>query len=122
MPLNTSDLLVPLMHAGLTVQIAEGKQLAITPAERLTDELRQYIRQHKDALLALLSKGPLVWLAQSTWPNEAHRFADAARWAYTSQAHATRFPDYASCLSHCQHRGLYRPVVIHEHRFLKGGE
>lgn len=52
---NTSDLLSPLTDAGLTVRVVDGNRLAVVPAERITDNLRQHIRLHKSELLALLA-------------------------------------------------------------------
>lgn len=52
---NTSNLLLPLTDAGLTVHVVDGNRLAVVPADRLTHELRQHIRLHKSELLALLA-------------------------------------------------------------------
>lgn len=107
-----SDPLEPLIAAGLSVRLVDGNRLGVTPATRLTDAHRQHIHENKAELLTLLAGDTLVWLAQSTWPNEEHCFADAERWALTDLEHATRFPDYASCLAHCMDRGIYQPVAI----------
>lgn len=42
-----------LYHAGLLLS-ADGEKLLVTPADKLTDELRSAIRQHKPELIELL--------------------------------------------------------------------
>ncbi|WP_207202149.1 MULTISPECIES: hypothetical protein [unclassified Pseudomonas] len=42
-----------LRQAGLVVEL-EGKRLRVTPASRITDEHRQYLNNHRVALLAEL--------------------------------------------------------------------
>ncbi|PJI96445.1 hypothetical protein CLU85_1191 [Acidovorax sp. 69] len=46
-------LYLALHHAGLTLE-TDGHKLTATPANRLNDELRAGIRQHKPALIELL--------------------------------------------------------------------
>ena len=46
-------LYLALHHAGLTLE-TNGHKLTVTPANRLNDELRAGIRQHKPALIELL--------------------------------------------------------------------
>jgi len=46
-------LYLALHHAGLTLE-TDGHKLTVTPANRLNDELRAGIRQHKPALIELL--------------------------------------------------------------------
>ncbi len=46
--------LVPLLQAGLRVDIEWPNRLLVSPTDRLTNELRQYIREHKkDILMAM---------------------------------------------------------------------
>ena len=42
-----------LYHAGLLLS-TDGEKLLVTPADKLTDELRSAIRQHKSELIELL--------------------------------------------------------------------
>lgn len=51
---SESALLTPLVNAGLTVRVA-GNRLAVVPAERITSDLRRYIIEHKEELLAQLA-------------------------------------------------------------------
>lgn len=46
-------LYLALHHAGLTLE-TDGHKLTVTPADRLNDELRAGIRQHKPTLIELL--------------------------------------------------------------------
>ena len=46
-------LYLALHHTGLTLE-TDGHKLTVTPANRLNDELRAGIRQHKPALIELL--------------------------------------------------------------------
>lgn len=43
--------------SGISISVEEGK-LAVSPASRLTPDLRQAIRDHKDELLQTLSQPP----------------------------------------------------------------
>jgi hypothetical protein len=43
-----------LHRAGLAVEI-HGKHLRLRPSERITDNVRQFVRQHRDALFAEVS-------------------------------------------------------------------
>lgn len=52
--MRTSDVLAPLLDAGLSMHLVDGK-VRVTPAELLTDDLRRHIRQHKPELLTLLA-------------------------------------------------------------------
>ncbi len=49
--------LAAIQAAGLTVQV-DGSRLLVSPRERLTDDLRTLIRQHKDELLTELRHTP----------------------------------------------------------------
>lgn len=53
--MNASDLLHSLSADGFSLHIVDGGRLSVTPAARLTDQLRFLIRQHRDALVDLLS-------------------------------------------------------------------
>lgn len=53
--MNTSNLLREIERDGFTVELSDGN-LAIRPASKLTDDLRQFIRSHKaEIVLALRS-------------------------------------------------------------------
>lgn len=53
--MTASDLLRSLSADGFIMRIVDGGRLSVTPAARLTDQLRLLIRQHRDALVDLLS-------------------------------------------------------------------
>ena len=50
-----SELLNDISHAGLTIAAIEGSLLKVEPKNKITSTLRDNIREHKGALLALLS-------------------------------------------------------------------
>lgn len=56
-----------LRQSGLSVLVADGK-LRVTPVHLITDTLRQYVRDHREALLVEVSTEPppeaLAWLAR----------------------------------------------------------
>ena len=52
--MGAPDLLRHLIEAGLHLD-AIGDRLSVTPSERITDDMRQAIREFKPALLALLA-------------------------------------------------------------------
>ncbi|NBS17070.1 MAG: hypothetical protein EBT06_10505 [Gammaproteobacteria bacterium] len=60
--MNTSNLLREIERDGFTVELIDGN-LAIRPASKLTDDLRQFIRSHKaEIVLALLSSEKILAL------------------------------------------------------------
>jgi len=58
--MTASDLLHSLTDDGFALHIVDGNRLSVTPAARLTGTLRAAIRQHRDALVELLSPPPLT--------------------------------------------------------------
>jgi len=46
-----------LYEHGLTVQLIDGGRLYVTPRDRLTDDLRGFIREHKPEIVAALQPG-----------------------------------------------------------------
>lgn len=65
--MGAADILDPLTKlraAGLTVTMDDGRVI-VQPAERLTDELRQTIRDHRAEIVATLSRSWCWWLAYS---------------------------------------------------------
>jgi hypothetical protein len=52
--LAASSLLAELKAAGFALTV-EGSRLRVSPADMLTDELRQRIREHRDALTSILA-------------------------------------------------------------------
>lgn len=50
----TSDVLVPLFKAGVHVEIRWPDRVVVSPSERLTDELRHYIRSNKQEIMLAL--------------------------------------------------------------------
>jgi len=70
--MKTSDsLLAELRASGLTLT-ADGSRLRVAPADKLTDDLRAGIREHRAGLLALLAaeSAPAVESYSSTTPAE----------------------------------------------------
>ena len=54
--MNAMELMATLQSQGFTlIPLPEGK-LAVKPADRITDELRQHIRQRKAEVVALLTR------------------------------------------------------------------
>lgn len=53
--MKTDEFLLSLEHQGLRFLPVEGDRLAVTPAERLNDALRQEIRARKTEILRLLT-------------------------------------------------------------------
>jgi hypothetical protein len=49
------DLLDKIRNAGLNLSLLPGDLLKVTPAEKITDEIRGMILQHKNELVGLLS-------------------------------------------------------------------
>lgn len=58
------DPLTRLRAAGLTVTL-DASRVIVQPSERLTDELRQTIRDHRAEIVATLSRSWCWWLAYS---------------------------------------------------------
>ena len=54
--------LTPLAEHGLSVR-TDGNALVVTPAKRLTDDVRNYIRSHKPELLNLVKSWEVLELA-----------------------------------------------------------
>jgi hypothetical protein len=52
--------LATLRASGLHVEILPEGRLRVTPAERLTDELRALIREHKTNIMAELAAAPIA--------------------------------------------------------------
>lgn len=56
-----TDPLAPLTAAGLVVTLTPDRRLNVRPSALLTDDLREYIRLHRDAIIGALaapSTGP----------------------------------------------------------------
>ena len=56
--MNAQDLIALLQRQGFTLIPLPDDKLAVKPAARLTEELRQHIRQCKGEVLALLPRPP----------------------------------------------------------------
>jgi hypothetical protein len=69
---TTTRILDTLQSAGLTVTLRPGPKVGVTPADRLTGELRDLIRDNKTALLD--------WLQAANDPGEGGD--DPARWCW----------------------------------------
>jgi hypothetical protein len=80
---TAADLLTGLRRAGFTLS-AEGDGIRLHPASRLTDALRQRVREHKAELRALLAEADrLVASARSAWvwpddPTRCRRIGELA--------------------------------------------
>lgn len=73
--------MVELRSQGLTLT-AEGGKLQVGPTERLTDELRQVIREHRAALLALVaseSENTAKWYNHTTQAPKVSQNANMAQ-------------------------------------------
>ena len=68
-PMAASSLLAELKAAGFTLS-AEGSRLRVAPADMLTDELRQRIREHRAGIMSILAaeSPPAVESCPSTTP------------------------------------------------------
>jgi hypothetical protein len=69
--MGAPDLLRHLRDSGLQLSVA-GDLLTVTPRDRLTDEMRQAIREFKPALLALLAGAKPEPTQSPYWPNTQH--------------------------------------------------
>ncbi len=68
--MGAPDLLEHLYAAGLTLAI-DGERLTVTPRGRLTDEMRQAIRESKRELMALLAGNRSASSQAAYWPNSS---------------------------------------------------
>ncbi len=70
MPDTTLDFLAALRRRGFAVRIREDGRLGVTPAERLSADNRDALREHKEAILDLLwselEPGPVPG-----WPHDS---------------------------------------------------
>lgn len=51
-----AEVLRDLIRAGLDVSLTDDGRLAVSPRDRITDELRQSIRTHRDRLIGILAE------------------------------------------------------------------
>ena len=56
--METTIILNQLQEMGLHLSIIEGQKIKVAPKQKITDEVRQMIMQHKIDLLKLLNKPP----------------------------------------------------------------
>ena len=66
---NPSLLVEKLRAAGFTLT-AEGSRLRVSPADKLTDELRQSIKEHRAGLISILEAAPAIESYPSPTPAE----------------------------------------------------
>src|ERR1043166_3586265 len=59
--MTAMELLTSLQRQGFNLMPRPEGKLAVKPAEKLTDELREAIRQRKAEVLALLIQQPAPW-------------------------------------------------------------
>ncbi|MBY0235570.1 MAG: hypothetical protein K2W93_11365 [Burkholderiaceae bacterium] len=69
--MGAPDLLQHLRDSGLQLEV-DGDLLTVKPRDRLTDEMRQAIREFKPALLALLAGAKPEPIQAAYWPNTEH--------------------------------------------------
>lgn len=97
--MGAPDLLQHLRDSGLQLE-ADGDLLTVTPRDRLTDEMRQAIREFKPALLALLTGSSRV----------TERNTDAtsktAYWPHTQHANDTELDTMEARLMIFKRRGM----------------
>lgn len=77
-----------LHQAGLVVEL-EGKRLRVSPASRITDEHRQYLSNHRVALLAELEVANDPQIASVPQQEQTHHFIRTAATA-SSEWHQSR--------------------------------
>ncbi len=84
--MSAVPLLIQLQHAGLTVT-RTGDQLIVAPRERLTDELRDAIREAKSQLLSAVepAKGASLPTTLATLHLEQRIRLMAKRWGYSAE-------------------------------------
>lgn len=63
--MNSHQVLSKIQSAGFTIEAHDGN-LIVTPASKLTDAQRQFIRQHKADLLELLTRTERVTVVAKT--------------------------------------------------------
>lgn len=74
-----SAVLQRVLDAGLYINLIEGGKLLVTPASRITPELRAFIRSHKEALVR--------WFAAANDAQEAAPPTDPSAWRELAQAY-----------------------------------
>ena len=79
-----------LLDAGVTVTPSPDGLLHVSPASRLTDELRGLIRQHKADLLRWFTSGPA---------NDPEPFADPADWRELAAAYHAHHFSCQTCIA-----------------------
>lgn len=97
--MGAPDLLQHLRDCGLQLEV-DGDMLTVKPRNRLTDELRQAIREFKPALLALLAGS-----GRATGRNTAAT-SKAAYWPHTQHANDTELEAMEARLIHFKRRGM----------------
>lgn len=50
-----ADILEKMKHAGLTVTVIDGSKLLVEPKDKITNTIREYIKESKAELLSILS-------------------------------------------------------------------
>ncbi len=132
--MGAANLLQHLRGAGFTISPADGGGIRVTPAGALTDAQRQSIRDHRAALLALLTGAPTTTTDPAPDPLAAVAWTDAnierfltrrarlLRWGWPEpEAEALsdrlvrrdREPDARVSCADCKH---YRPGRCGNHR------
>lgn len=89
--MGARDLLAELMAAGITLTV-EGDKLIARPGSRLTDAIRNDLRQHKPALVALLAEPARPYRLSPAEADTAHAdpWDDAAIARFTARVQRIR--------------------------------
>ena len=75
---SDSSLLVEKLRAAGFTLTAEGSRLRVAPADKLTDELRAHIREHRAGLIALLAAESAPAVESYPSPTPAQKVAPRA--------------------------------------------
>ncbi len=93
--MDAAHILETLRDAGLSVELAPGDGLKLTPASRLTDELRQVIRANKPGLIH--------WLKAA---NDSEPDPDRWCWPNGDAMNSMQLSDFAARVERFTDKGL----------------
>ncbi|MBX6724157.1 MAG: hypothetical protein IRY92_13145 [Dactylosporangium sp.] len=89
---TVAELLAELARRGATVEVVGG-QVCVRPKSALTDELREALREHKDAVVAYLQKKADGPAARPTWRDCTPQEAQEEAAAYAERGWAAIFSE-----------------------------
>ena len=87
--MTTYDLLTNLRCQGLSLRPLPGGMLEVRPKSKLTDTLREVIRQHKTEIIAVLTRPPdhiPLWQTHSSLPLLSPPSSDTDYWTQRCNA------------------------------------